>query len=256
VTGHAILERARMFGTQSADYITASGPSGRIVIEASLQAKNRSYEGGASRLGCRPKLEDLSMPQTIAAPIPAALDYERTLVLAIEVSSKSWVIAAQVPGLPRTKAKRTINPESEALLAAIAGYRTRAAATGRSIERVIAVYEAGWSGFWLARWLMKHGVEVYVIQSSSVPVDRRMRRAKSDGIDSEFLLRTLLAQLRGEPRVCSMVPVADLAVLSTRCRQRRIVQTIIQCAFGPRRHKTRGHYSSIESGRRVSGARR
>jgi hypothetical protein len=37
--GHAIRERARMFATQSADYITASGHSGRIVTEASLQAK-------------------------------------------------------------------------------------------------------------------------------------------------------------------------------------------------------------------------
>src|SRR5262245_21411034 len=70
-------------------------------------------------------------------------------------------------------------------------------------------YEAGWSGFWLARWLTRHQVEVYVIQPSSVPVDRRMRRAKSDGIDAELLLRTLLAWLRGEPRVCSMVPVPD-----------------------------------------------
>ena len=151
------------------------------------------------------------MSQTVAALIPAAVDYERTLVLAIEVSNKSWVLAAQVPGLPHTKAKRTINPEAEALLAAIAGYRARAAAMGRSIERVIAVYEAGWSGFWLARWLMRHGVEVYVVQPSSVPVDRRMRRAKSDGIDAELLLRTLLAWLRGEPRVCSMVPVPDEA---------------------------------------------
>src|SRR5271154_7172547 len=110
------------------------------------------------------------MSPTVAAPIPAALDYERTLVLAIEVSNKSWVLAAQVPGLPRTKAKRTINPEVEALLAAITGYRARAAAAGCSIERVIAVYEAGWSGFWLARWLLRHGVEVHVVQPSSVPV--------------------------------------------------------------------------------------
>jgi transposase len=44
-----------------------------------------------------------------------------------------------------------------------------------------------------------------------VPVDRRARRAKSDGIDAELLLRTLLAWLRGEPRVCSMVPVPDEA---------------------------------------------
>ena len=54
------------------------------------------------------------MLQTVAALFPAAVDYERTLVLAIEVSNKSWVLAAQVPGLPHTKAKRTVNPEAEA----------------------------------------------------------------------------------------------------------------------------------------------
>src|SRR5205823_1871332 len=141
-------------------------------------------------------------------------------VLAIEVSNKSWVLAAQVPGLAHTKAKRTIHPEAGALLAAIAGYRARAAATGHSIERVIAVYEAGWSGFWLARWLIRHGVEVYVVQPSSVPVDRRARRAKSDGIDAELLLRTLLAWLRGEPRVCSMVPIPTEADEDERRRVR------------------------------------
>jgi len=149
--------------------------------------------------------------QTVAALIAAAVDYERTLVLAIEVSNESWVLAAQVPGLPHTKAKRTINPDAESLMAAIAGYRARATATGHNVERVITVYEAGWSGFWLARWIMRHGMEAYVIQPSSVPVDRRMRRAKSDGIDAELLLRTLLAWLRGEPRVCSMVPIPDEA---------------------------------------------
>jgi hypothetical protein len=51
------------------------------------------------------------MSQTVAALLPTAVDYERTLVLAIEVSNKSWVLAAQVPGLPHTKAKRTIDPE-------------------------------------------------------------------------------------------------------------------------------------------------
>jgi transposase len=137
------------------------------------------------------------MMQTVAALIAAAVDYERTLVLAIEVSNESWVLAAQVPGLPHTKAKRTINPDAESLMAAIAGYRARATATGHSVERVITVYEAGWSGFWLARWIMRHGMEAYVIQPSSVPVDRRMRRAKSDGIDAELLLRTLLAWLLG-----------------------------------------------------------
>lgn len=152
------------------------------------------------------------MPQAPSFPDrPANLDYDRTLILAIDLSNKKWVLAAQVPGMPQTKARRTIEPTPEALMAAIDGYRARAAAAGRTIERAIATYEAGWSGFWLARWLAVRGIEAQVIQPASVPVDRRARRAKSDGIDAELLLRTLLAWLRGEPRVCSMVPVPDEA---------------------------------------------
>src|SRR4051795_1384441 len=140
---------------------------------------------------------------------PVTLDYENTLVLAIELSKTKWVLAAQVLGLLRVKAKQTIEPKAEALLAAIDGYRDRSRAVGRTVERVVAIYEASWSGFWLARWLGRHGVETHVVQPSSVPVDRRSRRAKSDGIDAELLLRTLLAWLRGEPRVCSMGPIPD-----------------------------------------------
>jgi transposase len=151
----------------------------------------------------------LIMPQPAAVLPHASPDYDRTLVLAIELSSKSWVLAAQVPGLAQVKAKRTIEPTKEALLGALASYRARAAAAGHQIERVVSIYEAGWSGFWLARWLITQGVQVHVVQPSSVLTDRRMRRAKSDGIDAELLLRTLLAWLRGEPRVCSMVPIPD-----------------------------------------------
>ena len=139
------------------------------------------------------------------------IDYDQTLVFAIELSSKSWVLAAQVPGLPQTKAKRTIAPDKNALFDAIESYQSRAAAAGHSINRVITTYEAGWCGFWLARWLAARGIEVHVVQPSSVAVDRRMRRAKSDGMDAELLLRTLLAWIRGEPRVCSMVPIPDEA---------------------------------------------
>src|ERR1700748_2649659 len=142
---------------------------------------------------------------------PPSVDYDQTLILAIELSNKSWVVAAQVPGLSQTKAKRTIEPNKNDLLATIDGYRIRAAAAGHSVKRVITSYEAGWCGFWLARWLMAHDIEVHVVQPSSVPVDRRMRRGTSDGIDAELLLRTLLAWLRGEPRVCSMVPIPNEA---------------------------------------------
>lgn len=151
---------------------------------------------------------------------PVALDYDSTLVLAIELSNTSWVLAAQVPGLPRLKANQTVEPTAEALLAAIETYRDRARAAGRAVDRVVAICEAGWSGFWLAQWLLRRGVEVYVVQPSSVPVDRRARRAKSDGIDAELLLRTLLAWFPGEPRVCSMVPIPDEAEEDERRRVR------------------------------------
>lgn len=76
---------------------------------------------------------------------------------------------------------------------------------------VAAADESGYSGFWLARVLRRAGVEVHVIQPVGVPVDRRVRRAKTDAIDVDLLLRTCLAFLRGEPRVCSMVPVPEEA---------------------------------------------
>jgi hypothetical protein len=59
-----------------------------------------------------------------------------------------------------------------------------------------------WKILWLARWLVRHGVETRVVQPSSVQVDRLARRAKSNEIDAELLLRTLLAWSRGQPRVC------------------------------------------------------
>ena len=163
-----------------------------------------------------------------ARPTPAVLDYERTLILAIELSNTSWVLAAQIPGLPGVKAKRSIEPTPEALMAAIGSYRVRADKAGRNVDRVVTVYEAGWSGFWLVRWLAKYGIETHVIQPSSVPVDRRARRAKSDGIDAELLLRTLLAWLRGEPRVCSMVPVPSEADEDARRRVRERAELVAE----------------------------
>ena len=147
----------------------------------------------------------------VQTPVPqpsySVADFERTLIFALEVSDKSWVVAAHVPGLPGSKPRRTLLPSTDALLEMVDHYRARAAKADKSVDRVVLVYEVGYSGFWLARWLARRGVEPFVVQPSSVPVDRRVRRAKSDGIDAELLLRTLLAWLRGEPRVCSMVPI-------------------------------------------------
>ena len=71
------------------------------------------------------------------------LDYDRTLILAVEVSGRSWVVAAQVPGLRQKSAKQQLAPCADALLAAVEGYKRRAAAAGMAVDRVIAAYESG-----------------------------------------------------------------------------------------------------------------
>jgi transposase len=75
----------------------------------------------------------------------------------------------------------------------------------------VVVYEAGHTGFWLARLLREQGIEAHVLHPASVPVDRRARRAKTDRLDVELLLRAVLAWLRAEPGVCSMAPIPDEA---------------------------------------------
>ena len=144
------------------------------------------------------------------APVAAALDYDSTLIGALELSSKKWVVAVQIPG-SRKHTKYVIEPSGPALATLLETMKARSAAAGKPIARIVVTHEAGRDGFWLARFLIRRGVAVHVMQASSLPVDRRARRAKTDAIDAEMLLRTLLAYLRGEPRVCSMVPVPSEA---------------------------------------------
>ena len=84
--------------------------------------------------------------------------------------------------------------------------RKRAAAQGRPV-RILSCYEAGLDGHWLHRWLTAQGVINHEIDPSSIEVSRRARRAKTDRIDLEKMMRTFLAHVRGERRACSIVHV-------------------------------------------------
>src|SRR6516165_6168893 len=78
--------------------------------------------------------------------------------------------------------------------------------TGRSF-RIIVVQEAGLDGFWIHRALQNEGIESHVVDAASIATSRRRRRAKTDKINGETLVRAMLAYKRGEPRVCAMVNV-------------------------------------------------
>jgi transposase len=136
-----------------------------------------------------------------------AFDHNSTLVLVLELSGKSWEVGAVVPGVTR-RPKRGLEPRDIAgLLQTVERWKAEAVRSGRSVARVVLAYEAGRDGFWIARVLRESGIEVHVMHPASIPVERRGRRAKTDRLDLDMLLRTLLAWLRGEPRVCSMVAI-------------------------------------------------
>ena len=139
----------------------------------------------------------------------AALDQDTTLIAVVELSAKSWLVAAAVPGVERQPLKK-LDPDASALLALIERWRGEAERRGRTIERVVVAYEAGRDGFWLARWLKERGIEAYVIHPASVAVSRERKRAKTDRLDAAMLLRVLLGWLRGERGHCSMVAIPSM----------------------------------------------
>ena len=138
-----------------------------------------------------------------------ALNQDSTLIVVIEMSQSSWLVAGMVPGIERQPLKK-LKPDEDQLLKLMDRWRHEAIQAGREIERVVVAYEAGRDGFWLARWLRERGVEAYVIHSSSIAVSREHRRAKTDRLDTELLMRAFLGWLRGEKRHCSMAAIPTI----------------------------------------------
>jgi transposase len=115
-----------------------------------------------------------------------------------------------IPGVVRQPLKK-LDADAGALLKLLQCWRDEAHKAGRTIGRIVCAYEAGRDGFWLARWLQARGIEAYVIHAASIAVSREHRRAKTDRIDTELLMRSFLGWLRGEKRHCSMVAIPTVA---------------------------------------------
>jgi len=145
----------------------------------------------------------------------AALEQDSTVIAVIEMSQSRWLVAAVIPGIERQPLKK-IDPDEELLLKLLHRWQNEAGRAGREIKRIVAAYEAGRDGFWLARWLRARGIEAYVIHPTSVAVSREHRRAKTDRLDTELLKRAFLGWLRGEKRHCSMAAIPTLEEEDTR----------------------------------------
>src|SRR5919202_6471375 len=97
----------------------------------------------------------------------AAFEQLTTLIVVVEMSRSSWLVAGLVPGVDR-QPKKKLDPHPEALLRLVQRWRDEAIAAGQKITRIALAFEAGRDGVWLARWLQARDIETHVIHSTSV----------------------------------------------------------------------------------------
>jgi transposase len=136
---------------------------------------------------------------------PAECNYV-TVHVVFELSKSKWQLGVMTPGAQKMSRYRIEGGNLAELFHVLAKVRAKAEQQGRPV-RILSCYEAGLDGHWLHRWLTDNGIVNFEVDASSIEVNRRARRAKTDRIDLALLMRAFLAYLRGEPGVCSMVRV-------------------------------------------------
>jgi len=140
-----------------------------------------------------------------AHPRTAAQGHDTSLFVALELSRSNWLIGSSTPGSDSIGKYQVAAGDTTALLGLLNRLKARAERYCHGTVRVVSIYEAGLDAFWVHRLLEANGVESHVVDPASIAVDRRSRRAKTDRIDVEKLLDTLMDWARGARRVCSMV---------------------------------------------------
>jgi len=192
--------------------------------------------------------------------------YIAAIFVSLELSRSTWLVTSLSPGKGERMSKHSVTAGNVAeLLTLFAELRRKAEVrTGQSYP-IITIQEAGLDGFWLHRVLQQNGIESHVVDPASIAVPRRRRRAKTDRIDGETLLRALLAYKRGEPRVCAMVvaPSPEEEDRRRLCRERRtlIDERITHvnrikgllfaqgiCGYGPLRRDRRARLEALRTG--------
>src|SRR3954465_9549374 len=129
----------------------------------------------------------------------------KAIFVSLELSRSTWVITSPAPGGGEKMSKRAApSGDIAALFARLSQLKEKARVRTGHVFPIIVIQEAGLDGFWIHRILQTGGDGSPVVDPPSCGTSRRRRRAKTDKIDGEALVRPLLAYKRGEPRVCAM----------------------------------------------------
>ncbi len=149
------------------------------------------------------------------------------IFVSLELSRSTWLITSLSPAGGEKMSKHSMRSgDVPALLERFAQFREKAQARTGQRFPIIVIQEAGLDGFWIDRVLQKEEIESHIVDPASIATSRRRRRAKTDKIDGESLVRALLAYKRVEPRVCAMVKVPKPEEEDRRrlCRERKTLR--------------------------------
>lgn len=168
------------------------------------------------------------MPIAVDRPeTPAAIRIDLAAIfVSMELSRSTWLITSLSPGGGEKMSKHSLPAgDTGALFVRFSELQQKALARTGKFFPIIVIQEAGLDGFWIHRALESEGMESHVVDPASIATSRRRRRAKTDGIDGEALVRALLAYKRGEPRVCAMVKAPTLEEEDSRrlIRERKVL---------------------------------
>jgi transposase len=130
---------------------------------------------------------------------------DSTLWLAFELGSTKWTLGFTTGPAQRPRLRTIAAGDLATLEREIATAKQRFGLAPETRTR--SCYEAGRDGFWLHRWLDEHGIENVVVDSSSIEVNRKARRTKTDRVDVRKLLHQLLRWAGGERHAWSVVHV-------------------------------------------------
>jgi transposase len=163
------------------------------------------------------------MPTTATTRSDQETVFTPTRFLAFELGVNKWKLGCTTGAAQRPRERQVPAGDCPMVLEEIRQAQRRVALPAG--VRVVSCYEAGREGFWLHRFLVSHGVENAVVDSASIEVNRRYRRAKTDRLDVHKLLTMLLRHAAGEKQVWSIVRVPSVVDEDRRQLPRELLTT-------------------------------
>jgi transposase len=145
---------------------------------------------------------------TAATPKPSTTVLELVLCVAFELGVSEWKMAFST-GLGQQPRHRVV-PARDLAAVRVEVDRAKARFGLPATAAVASCYEAGRDGFWIHRALVEMGIENIIVDSASIEVNRRSRRAKTDRLDAGKLVGMLLRYRAGERTVWSVVRVPSV----------------------------------------------